>query len=119
MADINDIKIENLLDLSKTDAASLFDGKAFPFEVLPEIKSYILNVLIPSLDKNEFEQAGENVWIAKTAKVAPSALINGPTVIFPEAEIRQNGNEYSLQKQQKRISHQQSHDRGRGGGMEM
>ena len=88
MADINDIKIENLLDLSKTDAASLFDGKAFPFEVLPEIKSYILNVLIPSLDKNEFEQAGENVWIAKTAKVAPSALINGPTVIFPEAEIR-------------------------------
>lgn len=88
MADINDIKIENLLDLSKTDAASLFDGKAFPFEALPEIKSYILNVLIPSLDKNEFEQAGENVWIAKTAKVAPSALINGPTVIFPEAEIR-------------------------------
>lgn len=88
MADINDIKIENLLDLSKTDAASLFDGKTFPFEVLPEIKSYILNVLIPSLDKNEFEQAGENVWIAKTAKVAPSALINGPTVIFPEAEIR-------------------------------
>lgn len=88
MADINDIKIENLLDLSKTDAASLFDGKAFPFEVLPEIKSYILNVLIPSLDKNEFEQAGENVWIAKTAKVVPSALINGPTVIFPEAEIR-------------------------------
>lgn len=88
MADINDIKIENLLDLSKTAAASLFDGKAFPFEVLPEIKSYILNVLIPSLDKNEFEQAGENVWIAKTAKVAPSALINGPTVIFPEAEIR-------------------------------
>lgn len=88
MADINDIKIENLLDLSKTDAASLFDGKDFPFEVLPEIKSYILNVLIPSLDKDEFEQAGENVWIAKTAKVAPSALINGPTVIFPEAEIR-------------------------------
>lgn len=88
MADINDIKIENLLDLSKTDAASLFEGKTFPFEVLPEIKSYILNVLIPSLDKNEFEQAGENVWIAKTAKVAPSALINGPTVIFPEAEIR-------------------------------
>lgn len=88
MADINDIKIENLLDLSKTDAASLFDGKTFPFEVLPEIKSYILNVLIPSLDKNEFEQAGENVWIAKTAKVAPSSLINGPTVIFPEAEIR-------------------------------
>ncbi len=59
MADINDIKIENLLDLSKTDAASLFDGKAFPLRSSPEIKSYILNVLIPLSTKNEFEQAGK------------------------------------------------------------
>lgn len=88
MADINDIKIENLLDLTKTDAADLFAQKIFPFEVLPEIKSFITDRLIPSLDKNEFEQREENVWISKSARVAPSALINGPTVIFAGAEIR-------------------------------
>ena len=98
MADINikdirakeaDIKIESLLDLTKTDAASLFDRAVYPFEVLGRIKSYITDVLIPSLDKSLFERRGEDVYIAKTAKVADSALINGPTVIFGEAEIRQ------------------------------
>ena len=59
MADINDIKIENLLDLSKTDAASLFDGKAFPFEVLPRNKELYFECSHSSLDKNEFEQAGK------------------------------------------------------------
>jgi hypothetical protein len=87
-ADLSDIKIENLLDLSKTDAAPLFEGKTCPFEILPEIKGYITDVLIPSLDKAEFEQRGENVFVAKSAKIAASAVINGPTVIFPDAEIR-------------------------------
>lgn len=87
-ADLSDIKIENLLDLSKTDAAPLFEGKTYPFEILPEIKGYITDVLIPSLDKAEFEQRGENVFVAKSAKIAASAVINGPTVIFPDAEIR-------------------------------
>lgn len=87
-ADLSDIKIENLLDLSKTDAASLFDGKTYPFEILSEIKDYITETLIPSLDKTEYEQRGENVFVAKSARIASSAVINGPTVIFPDAEIR-------------------------------
>lgn len=87
-ADLSDIKIENLLDLSKTDAASLFDGKTYPFEILSEIKDYITETLIPSLDKTEYEQRGENVFVAKSARIASSAVINGPTVIFQNAEIR-------------------------------
>lgn len=82
------ITIKALLDLSKTEAAPLFDGKTYPFEVLPEIGNYIVNKLGPSLDPEIFEKRGDNVWIAKTAKVASSACINGPTVIFSGAEIR-------------------------------
>lgn len=80
--------VSNLLDLTKTDAASIFDGVTYPFEVLPLIGKYITDTLIPSLDKEKFEEKGENVWIAKSATVAPSALINGPCVIFDDAEIR-------------------------------
>ncbi len=82
------ITIQSLFDLSKTDAASIFNDKTYPFEVLPEIKNYIINVLGPSLPESDFEKHGEDVWIAKTATVAPTACINGPTVIFGEAEIR-------------------------------
>ena len=42
----------------------------------------------PTLDKDEFEQKDENIWIAKSAKVAPSAYLHGPLIIFPEAEVR-------------------------------
>ncbi len=80
--------VSNLLDLTKTDAASIFDGVTYPFEVLPIIGKYITDTLIPSLDKEKFEEKGENVWIAKSATVAPSALINGPCVIFDDVEIR-------------------------------
>ena len=72
-ADLSDIKIENLLDLSKTDAAPLFEGKTYPFEILPEIKGYITDVLIPSLDKAEFEQRGENVFVAKNITICEIA----------------------------------------------
>lgn len=102
-ADLSDIKIENLLDLSKTDAAPLFEGKTYPFEILSEIKGYITDVLIPSLDKAEFEQRGENVFVAKSAKIAASAVINGPTVIFPDAEIRP-GRLYKRQRHSRQSS---------------
>ena len=84
----NCITIANLLDLTKTDAASLFEGHTYPFEVLPLIKEYITETLIPSLDSEQFDNRGDNVWIHKTAKVAPTAYIGGPCVIFAKAEIR-------------------------------
>ncbi|MGN0483121.1 MAG: UDP-N-acetylglucosamine pyrophosphorylase [Lachnospiraceae bacterium] len=80
-------KIEHLYDLTKTIAAELFQGKTYPWEVLPEIESFILK-LGATLDLEKFEKRGENIWVAKSATVAPTACLNGPLIIDEEAEIR-------------------------------
>lgn len=79
--------IAHLLDLNETIAAELFEGKTYPWEVLPEIKSFILK-LGKTLDPNEYELKGEDVWIAKSASVAPTAFIHGPAIIGKDAEVR-------------------------------
>ena len=81
------ITIKELYRLEESIAAPVFEGASYPWEILPKIKDYILQ-LGPSLPKDKYEQRGENVWIAKTAKVAPSAYISGPCIIDEEAEIR-------------------------------
>src|SRR5699024_8702343 len=84
---MKDYTSENLLDLNETIAKDLFEGKTYPWEVLSEIGDFILK-LGESLDREEYEKRGENVWVAKSAKIAPTAYINGPAIIGKEAEIR-------------------------------
>ena len=79
--------IEDLLDLSKTIAAPLFEGKTYPWEVLADIKDFIVE-LGNTLPEDEYEKRGEDVWVAKDAKVFPSAYIGGPCIIDHEAEVR-------------------------------
>jgi NDP-sugar pyrophosphorylase family protein len=81
------VEIKNLLDLEHSIAAPLFEGKTYPWEVLDEIKAYILE-LGPTLPADEFDNPYEGVWIAKDASVFPSAYIGGPCIIDHEAEIR-------------------------------
>lgn len=81
------LRILNLFDLDKTLAKNLFFGVEFPWEVLEKIESFIIE-LGNSLDTSRFDKIGDNVWVAKTAKVAPTAFICGPTIIDEEAEIR-------------------------------
>ena len=80
-------EISSLYDLTKTIAAPLFEGKRYPWELLPEISDFIL-ALGPTLDPEKFEKKGENVWIAKSATIYPSAWITGPAIIDEEAEVR-------------------------------
>ena len=80
-------KISNLYTLEETIAADLFQNHNYPWEVLPEISAFIVKSG-KTLDPEVYEQKGENVWIAKNAKVAPTAFINGPAIIDEEAEIR-------------------------------
>ena len=80
-------RIENLYTLTETIAAPLFEGCTYPWELLPKIKGFILE-LGKTLDPEVYEQRGEDIWIAKSAKVAPTAFIAGPAIICPEAEIR-------------------------------
>lgn len=87
MFDMNGITIEELYDLNETIAAELFAGVTYPWEVLPGIHDFIL-ALGEKLPEDLFEKRGENIWIAKSAKVAPTACLNGPLIVDEEAEIR-------------------------------
>lgn len=81
------MEIKNLLDLNQTIAAELFEGKTYPWEVLANIGDFILK-LGATLSDDEYDKVSEDVWVAKSAKVAPSAYIAGPTIIGKGAEIR-------------------------------
>ena len=84
---MEECKICNLYSLDQTIAKKLLESAVYPWEVLPKIKEFIIE-LGNQLNKDEYEQKGENIWIAKTAKVAPTAYINGPAIIGKDAEIR-------------------------------
>lgn len=82
------ITIAELYTLNETIAKDIFQGKTYPWEVLPLIGEFILE-LGKTLSEEEYEKRGGNVWIARDAKVAPTASINGPAIIGKGAEVRQ------------------------------
>jgi len=84
---MDELKIKNLLNLKETIASSIFEGLTYPWEVLAKLSDYIRD-LGPTLEEAGYSKIGEDVWISKTARVAPTALITGPTIIGHKAEIR-------------------------------
>lgn len=84
---MNECKISNLYNLDETIAKKIFNGCEYPWEVLSKIKDFIIE-LGQTLSSEEYNKIGENIWIAKSAIVAPTAYINGPTIIGKDAEIR-------------------------------
>jgi NDP-sugar pyrophosphorylase family protein len=74
-------------DFSKTLAKELFEQYVYPWEILSYIGDTIKE-LGQSLSSEEYDQIGEDIWIAKSAMVAPTACINGPAIIGPETEVR-------------------------------
>ena len=81
------VAIKDLVDLDQTIARELFEGKTYPWEVLDEIKPFILK-LGETLDPAEYDQPYEGVWVAKDAKVFPSAYLGAPCIIDHGAEVR-------------------------------
>ena len=84
---MENLLIKNMYDLNETIAADLFEGLDYPWQALPKIGDFIKK-LGPSLPKEEYDQIGEDVWIAKSATVFPSAYVHGPAIIGKEAEVR-------------------------------
>lgn len=87
MACLRDTEINALYDLDETIAKAIFDGVVYPWEVLSKISNFIVE-LGNSLPEELYEQKGDNIWIARSAQIYPSACINGPAIIDEEAEIR-------------------------------
>lgn len=84
---INEFTISSLYNLDETIAAKIFEGKTYPWEVLGDIKSFIIE-LGNSLPADKFDKVAEDVWVAKSAKVFESAYLGGPCIIDEEAEVR-------------------------------
>ena len=63
MEDVHSVvTIKELYTLEQTMAKPLLEKLTYPWEALPLIKDFVLE-LGRSLDKNEYNEAGENVWI--------------------------------------------------------
>ena len=78
---------KNLFDYSKTIAKPLLETVEFPWEALPKIKNFIIE-LGNTLDPEIYEKRGEDIWVAKSATVYPSAYLGGPLIICEDAEVR-------------------------------
>ena len=84
---MSEIMIKDLYNMNETIAAELFDGLTYPWEALPKIGEFIKK-LGETLDPEEYDKVGEDVWIAKSANVFPSAYVHGPAIIGKDAEVR-------------------------------
>ncbi len=87
MIGLQDATIAALYTLEETIAKEVFAGFTYPWEVLPKIKDFII-ALGETLPEEKYERREGNIWIARNAKVFPSAYIGGPAIIDEEAEIR-------------------------------
>lgn len=85
---MHNVRICELFDTDKTIAKKIFENKEYPWEVLPCIKDFIVE-LGKNLPKEIYDEIKENVWVAKSANVFDSAYIAGPCIIDENAEVRQ------------------------------
>ena len=83
----DELKVQALLDLSHTLAAPLLASAVYPFEALPRLSDFIKSCFA-ELSPEEYDSAGDGIYIAKSAKVASSVSITGPCLIGPGAELR-------------------------------
>lgn len=81
------LEIKNLFDLSQTIAQDIFKDLIYPWEALPKISTFIVE-LGSKLPLDEYTKIGEDIWIAKNAKIAKTAYINGACIICANAEVR-------------------------------
>lgn len=81
------LSVKELYNLEETIAKDIFEGVTYPWEVLPKIGEFIIQ-LGNTLPEDEYEKQGENIWVAKSAKVAPTASVNGPVIIGKNADVR-------------------------------
>lgn len=84
---MENIKIRDMYSLEETIAKDLLEKFEYPWEVLPHIKEYIIK-LGNNLPDDIYDKKGDDIWIAKSAKVFDSAYIGGPCIIDEEAEVR-------------------------------
>ena len=81
-------KIVNLYDLAQSIAGEYLAQFTYPWEALGGISDFIREIG-PKLDPEVYEKRGEDIWVAKSATIAPTASLNGPLIIDEDVEVRQ------------------------------
>ena len=81
------LRTRELYDLTHTRARSWLEETEYPWEILGEI-STIIRAIGEGLDPDLYDHPTEDVWIAKSAKVAPTAYIGAPAIIGEGTEVR-------------------------------
>jgi NDP-sugar pyrophosphorylase family protein len=79
--------IQALFDLSHTKSASYLEGFTYPWEALAGIRDMIID-MGKALSSEEYEERSPQVWVHKTAQVAPTAFLGAPCIIGAHSEIR-------------------------------
>ncbi len=85
-------KPAELLDLTQTEHAALFDGCEFAWDALKRLEAYIAQHLQPGLHNHcdGVAYIGDNVYIGPGTLVEDGAMIKGPTIIGSNCQIRHN-----------------------------
>ena len=81
------LSVEALFEPGHTIVWNEIAKLSYPWEILPNIRNMIFE-LGERLDKSEYEQRGDDIWIHKTAVVALSAYIGSAVIIGAETEVR-------------------------------
>lgn len=84
---MENLMVKNLFNLDETITKELLNSVTYPWEALPKISAFILK-LGETLSEEDYDKYGADIWIAKSAVVAPTAYIHGPAIIGKNAEIR-------------------------------
>lgn len=84
---MQELRTEALLDLSHSIAGEFLSQFEYPWEALPHLRGFV-SELGKTLDPELFEKRGEDIWIARSVSVAPSATLCGPLIICEDTEVR-------------------------------
>ena len=80
------MKLEEIIDINKTVANSLFKDINYIWEVLPKIKDNIIDIG-NSLDKDKYTMIEDNIWIGKNVQIDKLSTIIAPCIIGENTEI--------------------------------
>ena len=79
--------VQELYDLSHSLAGDYLRGFTYPWEALGGIREMILSIG-PALDPAQFVETAPQVWVHRTAVVAPTAYLGTPCIIGAATEVR-------------------------------
>ena len=87
MAQWDELKTTELFSLAESLSGEFLKRFTYPWEALPSIAEMI-RAIGNTLPEDRYEKRGEDIWVARSAKVFESAYLSGPLIVGENAEVR-------------------------------